>query len=133
MSFFQTCTLLLCYVSLPFTLSSCLFFFFSSRRRHTRCLSDWSSDVCSSDLENATAEVRSVVSYLPALLRAAGVTLALSILAMALAIAAGTSVAAGRVYGPWLEIGRASCRERGEVGVGGVVVERRARCTAEGK
>src|SRR5947199_3106049 len=28
----------------------CWFFFFSSRRRHTRCLSDWSSDVCSSDL-----------------------------------------------------------------------------------
>src|SRR5471030_53595 len=28
------------------------FFFFSSRRRHTRCLSDWSSDVCSSDLLN---------------------------------------------------------------------------------
>src|SRR5205814_837475 len=27
-----------------------LSFFFSSRRRHTRCLSDWSSDVCSSDL-----------------------------------------------------------------------------------
>src|SRR5262245_65843563 len=27
--------------------------FFSSRRRHTRCLSDWSSDVCSSDLEVA--------------------------------------------------------------------------------
>src|ERR1039458_694451 len=26
------------------------FFVFSSRRRHTRCLSDWSSDVCSSDL-----------------------------------------------------------------------------------
>src|SRR5258705_5816748 len=25
-------------------------YFFSSRRRHTRCLSDWSSDVCSSDL-----------------------------------------------------------------------------------
>src|ERR1039458_9997978 len=24
--------------------------FLSSRRRHTRCLSDWSSDVCSSDL-----------------------------------------------------------------------------------
>src|SRR5712675_3041166 len=28
------------------------FFFFSSRRRHTRCSRDWSSDVCSSDLEN---------------------------------------------------------------------------------
>src|SRR5438093_2704843 len=26
-------------------------FFFSSRRRHTRLVSDWSSDVCSSDLE----------------------------------------------------------------------------------
>src|SRR5687768_12562939 len=26
------------------------FFFFSSRRRHTRCSRDWSSDVCSSDL-----------------------------------------------------------------------------------
>src|ERR1039458_10581597 len=30
----------------------CFFFFFSSRRRHTRCLSDWSSDVCSSDLSS---------------------------------------------------------------------------------
>src|ERR1035441_1981688 len=30
-----------------------MFFFFSSRRRHTRCLSDWSSDVCSSDLREA--------------------------------------------------------------------------------
>src|SRR5438046_8299258 len=27
-----------------------MFFFFSSRRRHTRLVSDWSSDVCSSDL-----------------------------------------------------------------------------------
>src|SRR2546422_11563511 len=27
-----------------------VFFFFSSRRRHTRCSRDWSSDVCSSDL-----------------------------------------------------------------------------------
>src|SRR5215470_2991937 len=26
-------------------------FFFSSRRRHTRCYRDWSSDVCSSDLD----------------------------------------------------------------------------------
>src|SRR5258706_9409409 len=35
-----------------FGLSSNLmfFFFFSSRRRHTRLVSDWSSDVCSSDL-----------------------------------------------------------------------------------
>src|SRR5207245_3039323 len=29
---------------------SLFLFFFSSRRRHTRCYRDWSSDVCSSDL-----------------------------------------------------------------------------------
>src|SRR2546430_17276191 len=31
----------------------CIFFFFSSRRRHTRFDCGWSSDVCSSDLETA--------------------------------------------------------------------------------
>src|SRR6266850_4686625 len=31
------------------------FFFFSSRRRHTRLQGDWSSDVCSSDLERGSA------------------------------------------------------------------------------
>src|SRR5260370_30385185 len=30
-----------------------VFFFFSSRRRHTRFKCDWSSDVCSSDLPSA--------------------------------------------------------------------------------
>src|SRR5438477_8857040 len=30
-----------------------ILFFFSSRRRHTRLTCDWSSDVCSSDLEAA--------------------------------------------------------------------------------
>src|SRR5690554_7337049 len=30
-------------------------FFFSSRRRHTRCGRDWSSDVCSSDLNQLRA------------------------------------------------------------------------------
>src|SRR5438045_5585168 len=34
------------------------FFFFSSRRRHTRCLSDWSSDVCSSDLHHRNRRQR---------------------------------------------------------------------------
>src|SRR5205814_5332863 len=33
-------------------------FFFSSRRRHTRCLSDWSSDVCSSDLGDVLLDHR---------------------------------------------------------------------------
>jgi len=42
----------------------------------------------------------SITAYLPALMRAAGITLALSFLAMALAVIAGILVAAGRVYGP---------------------------------
>src|SRR5215204_5315778 len=33
-----------------------LLFFFSSRRRHTRSLCDWSSDVCSSDLASFGAQ-----------------------------------------------------------------------------
>lgn len=41
-----------------------------------------------------------LVDYLPALLRAAAVTLVLSCLAMALAVGLGVLVAAGRVYGP---------------------------------
>src|SRR5260370_41607797 len=34
-----------------------LFFFFSSRRRHTRFKCDWSSDVCSSDLDRMKSSV----------------------------------------------------------------------------
>src|SRR5688572_30884854 len=40
---------------------SCFFFFFSSRRRHTRFDCDWSSDVCSSDLELHTIKVPTLV------------------------------------------------------------------------
>src|SRR6478752_7163166 len=36
-------------------------FFFSSRRRHTRCSRDWSSGVCSSDLNCSVAELEAVV------------------------------------------------------------------------
>src|SRR5437762_11278016 len=35
-----------------------MFFFFSSRRRHTRYIGDWSSDVCSSDLIDHATEDR---------------------------------------------------------------------------
>src|SRR2546429_9924373 len=43
----------------------CVCFFFSSRRRHTRCSRDWSSDVCSSDLQRDDARPRaSVVALL---------------------------------------------------------------------
>src|SRR5882724_3551556 len=51
------------------------FFFFSSRRRHTRCLSDWSSDVCSSDLarsvsDHANGQVRNFLDNVEDLTRA---------------------------------------------------------------
>src|ERR1035441_10834730 len=39
-----------------------MIFFFSSRRRHTRCLSDWSSDVCSSDLAGVGKNLPLVVN-----------------------------------------------------------------------
>src|SRR2546427_5105812 len=39
-------------------LGAVVFFFFSSRRRHTRFDCDWSSDVCSSDLYGQTHDVR---------------------------------------------------------------------------
>src|SRR5436309_4775492 len=40
------------FASLCFFFFFFFFFFFSSRRRHTRFSRDWSSDVCSSDLDN---------------------------------------------------------------------------------
>src|SRR5438046_9738977 len=84
-----------------------LYFFFSSRRRHTRLVSDWSSDVCSSDL----GEVGVVVKGEPI-----------------------ATIRAGEIFGEMasmgqmprsasaVEIGRASCRERVKVrGAGGTV------------
>src|SRR5206468_4455906 len=103
----------------------------SSRRRHTRSDRDWSSDVCSSDLiATAAATVTDVPPFSPLL--AFGVVLLPELLpplevevefamprlssALSLTDLFELSVA------PSLEIGRASCRERGEVAVGGVVV-----------
>src|SRR3989440_2607234 len=42
---------------LHYCLLSFFFFFFSSRRRHTRSDRDWSSDVCSSDLDARALEI----------------------------------------------------------------------------
>src|SRR2546421_6553162 len=51
---------------LPFSVACvpCRFFFFSSRRRHTRSDRDWSSDVCSSDLL-PRPRVRKAAEFLP--------------------------------------------------------------------
>src|SRR5438874_772061 len=75
-------------------------FFFSSRRRHTLSLRDWSSDVCSSDLE--IVGVAQVSEMLPGAGETEGV------IAMLLGVRPVASTRAVAVT----EIGRASCRER---------------------
>src|SRR2546429_6856203 len=49
------------------------FFFFTSRRRHTRCSRDWSSDVCSSDLgqQGAARDDRHTRRVIPPVLQPA--------------------------------------------------------------
>src|SRR5690606_41174661 len=96
--------------------------FFSSRRRHTRFSRDWSSDVCSSDLAYATAELGFLA------LDTAG-QMAMRLLAEPVVQIvdpdSGQVVGSGelgevvvtnfsRGY-PLIQIGRASCRERVKV------------------
>src|SRR5260221_14664282 len=54
------------------------FFCFSSRRRHTRSLCDWSSDVCSSDLNPAASIVAKQINYDPTRSAAGDLTAAVS-------------------------------------------------------
>src|SRR5437764_7858887 len=55
-------------------------FFFSSRRRHTRYIGDWSSDVCSSDLIFLLAvELKPVLWQVSAFTLAHTITLALTV------------------------------------------------------
>src|SRR5207245_7547692 len=80
-------------------------FFFSSRRRHTRCYRDWSSDVCSSDLAGfPSAEL----DHLQFLCTVDG-TRAERELSFRPAYTLRETIRS--VLGE--EIGRASCRERG--------------------
>src|SRR5205085_4911132 len=80
------------------------FFFFSSRRRHTRFDCDWSSDVCSSDLSNVVVEPNQTSSQL-----------------MGACMQGQQATLYGFVCGRSTdvnEIGRASCRERVDIVVG---------------
>src|SRR5690554_7712396 len=77
-------------------------FFFSSRRRHTRCGRDWSSDVCSSDLGNL-ADVVDAGGDLQRLKL---------LLGQAHLAAYGPRQRGDALRVPHVEIGRASCRER---------------------
>src|SRR5205814_2607567 len=97
-------------------------FFFSSRRRHTRCLSDWSSDVCSSDLSFNDRHETDVRDF-------GGFNAFQS--AVNHAVDATTTIFKHNYFtGPWVneanltyehfkqeQIGRASCRERAEITV----------------
>src|SRR2546427_981236 len=90
---------------------STVFFFFSSRRRHTRFDCDWSSDVCSSDLLTRRRLISNLISN-----RVERIAMRNQIADESAAgqgrlkIAALVTVAcAAAVFG---EIGRASCRER---------------------
>src|SRR5690606_40254867 len=106
-------------------------FFFSSRRRHTRFSRDWSSDVCSSDL----------LSRLRPPLRKASTR---KVAAPGVAVREESAEPAGghHPHRPllrqpvaqdrtvqqdpcMLEIGRASCRERVQIAVGGGAVTRK--------
>src|SRR5256884_5929590 len=91
-------------------------FFFSSRRRHTRCSRDWSSDVCSSDLGapmhyDVVFDVNTV-GY-EAWLFPAGM---LIFAVIAVLVVRSVPPRPGVVVTPG--VGRASCRGRGEISVG---------------
>src|SRR5690606_40027031 len=96
------------------------YFFFSSRRRHTRFSRDWSSDVCSSDLRAAKLIQRSdalldiiaaVVRHYEARKRARSLLDFDDLVEKLANLFEHES-------GEWVQIGRASCRERVESSVG---------------
>src|SRR2546422_10614738 len=70
-------------------------FFFSSRRRHTRCSRDWSSDVCSSDLVAVPGAVV-VAGFAAALVAGVGVCAAGGVVVAATWLAAGIGRASGK-------------------------------------
>src|SRR5256885_11309719 len=107
----------------------CDFFFFSSRRRHTRLQGDWSSDVCSSDptapgfMVEIMARVRSLGAAAPAT-STAPTTRSASRTSRSMVAVVEYSVRSAE------QIGRGSCRERGEISVvaGSLKKKRDERC-----
>src|SRR5256885_13108803 len=95
------------------------FFFFSSRRRHTRLQGDWSSDVCSSDLQAGIGAEDQKVHEV----RESGTVLVAAALDAAVEIERGAEIAADRrephQRPEQHQIGRASCRGKGEISVVG--------------
>src|SRR5262249_59716296 len=94
---------------------------FSRRRRHTRLVSDWSSDVCSSDLVDPADVIAPDDEDVRLLARLGGLRLDILVVRrqgnqLPLAHALGTAGRVGTAAGLSrlrCQIGRASCRERG--------------------
>src|SRR3712207_9584221 len=88
-----------------------IFFFFSSRRRHTRYWRDWSSDVCSSDLEGICGSCPLMIN------------------GVAHGPMPGTATCQlhmrGFRDGDTIEIGRAACRERVYIWVVGALLKKK--------
>src|SRR5438093_10254331 len=110
-----------------------VFFFFSSRRRHTRLVSDWSSDVCSSDLPPSLGIVfhhspeDSDRDSPPDVPTARNFLITPTVLSPEETNQQNLSLfslkvpgAGDRSWDAFWEIGRASCRERWEISVVGV-------------
>src|SRR5690606_39516343 len=95
-------------------------FFFSSRRRHTRFSRDWSSDVCSSDLIEAMKRL-----YAPFNRNHERIVVMDERSAELTKYAANAMLATKISFMNEMEIGRASCRERGESSGGRVGVTKK--------
>src|SRR5690242_20944826 len=88
-----------------------LYFFFSSRRRHTRLTCDWSSDVCSSDLGTRTTRSSSARTASSEHRRRLTATSA-QVVELARTPCTRSGPGPGPVLRNVWKIGRASCRER---------------------
>src|SRR5438046_9537376 len=91
------------------------FFFFSSRRRHTRLVSDWSSDVCSSDLGVVVEDLADE-----------------ELAERPLLFDDEQLLEPSRELPDDREIGRASCRERVEITEGVVTLKKKNKAEREG-
>src|SRR5690606_39493625 len=96
-------------------------FFFSSRRRHTRFSRDWSSDVCSSDL-NEDGQVQHIYLLDKALGFEKIGTISPNLAEKIIELSCHKSYrqvaqTIKELTSQTIKIGRASCRERGEIAV----------------
>src|SRR5207245_4774635 len=103
------------------SLCSLLSFFFSSRRRHTRCYRDWSSDVCSSDLKRIGEPSQHFCASISFITATSSATSAASKITRISPTICANCIS-GRGLKKPSKIGRASCRERVKDGVDGRVV-----------